>query len=74
MALTYVVDRIEGETAVLVDSANKRPRNVAVADLPKGAKPGTTLVDDCGKWSVDAKGTEARAAAVDEKMANLFKK
>ena len=73
MALEYVIDRLEGDIAVLVDKSNRRPRNVNASELPAGATVGDTVVDECGKWSIDSADSEARADAIKDKMASVFK-
>ena len=68
MSLEYVIDRIEGDAAVLIDKGSKRPRDVKASELPAGSDAGDTVIDECGSWSVDVADSEARADAIRDKM------
>ena len=74
MSLEYVIDRIEGDIAVLIDKGNKRPRNVKASELPASASVGDTVIDECGSWSVGVADSEARADAIKDKMSSVFKR
>lgn len=72
MANRYVVDRFEGDVAVLTPRGGGAPRDIARSELPAGTRPGTTLVDDDGTWQADEVDTVGRAERIHEKMARLF--
>ncbi len=48
----YVVDRIEGKTAVVIGD-DDQSFDVPVANLPKGSKEGTVLRVETAKASID---------------------
>lgn len=69
MARTAVVDRLEGEVAVVeIDGGTV---DVPVAELPAGVAEGTRLVLDCGTWSLAPAPAEPAVDAAAARLARL---
>ena len=56
----YVIDRFEGDYAVLEDPITNEPEDFLKADMPTGARPGQTVVMQNGKWVIDYDDTNKR--------------
>ncbi|MBI4329607.1 MAG: DUF3006 domain-containing protein [Chloroflexi bacterium] len=74
-----VVDRIEGELAVLLVGDEEREVVVALRDLPPGSEPGVWLKvsvegDRLREAEVDRETTRAKRSRVQGKMARLLGK
>ncbi|MCL2199503.1 MAG: DUF3006 domain-containing protein, partial [Defluviitaleaceae bacterium] len=68
----WVIDRIEDETwAVLENSDTHEIISLPIGNLPKDAKPGTTLIRQDGKWYINEADATARAAKIAEKFARI---
>lgn len=70
----YVLDRIEGETAILLADGGDAHELPAVS-LPCGAAEGDVLI--CGReglWVIDRRETARRRAAADERLSRLLNK
>jgi len=62
-----VIDRIEGGWATLENFQTLEATSLSVEELPRGAKPGNTLVNINGQWQIDHEDTEARRQRIREK-------
>lgn len=67
----YIVDRIEGNIAVLEDD-DKETINVLIDILPEGIKEGTILEHIKDKFIIDKKSTNRRKEKFDKMMDDLF--
>ena len=73
MPSQYVVDRFEGDVAVLTPKGGGAARDVPRAQLPPEARPGATLTEAAGgSWRVDEQDSFERAERIRGKMARLF--
>lgn len=70
----WVIDRIEEDRAVLVNSQTMEDMSLPVAQLPEGVKAGVTLIKQNGKWYVNEADTIARAKLVAERFARIKKR
>lgn len=68
----YILDRLEGETAVLEGTGSlwDAPR----AQLPPETAPGDVLTWDGQTWRIDQAQTQARKSRMAEKMRRIFGK
>lgn len=69
----FTVDRVEGAFAVL-ECGDGSMRDVALSELPDGAREGSALVLDGGAWSLDPEGERERRERIRAKMDRLFKR
>lgn len=70
----YVLDRIEGETAILLSDGGDA-HELPAASLPCGAAEGDVLI--CGReglWAIDRGETDRRRAAADGRLSRLLNK
>lgn len=70
----YVLDRIEGETAILLSDGGGA-HELPAASLPCGAAEGDVLI--CGReglWVIDRGETDRRRAAADGRLSRLLNK
>lgn len=70
----YVLDRIEGETAILLSDGGGA-HELPAASLPCGAAEGDVLI--CGReglWVIDRGETDRRRAAADGLLSRLLNK
>ena len=69
----YVVDRFEGDVAVLTPRGGGPARDVPREQLPPEARPGLTLTEGVdGAWLADEQDSAERAERIRGKMARLF--
>lgn len=68
---TYIIDRFEGETAVL-EGVGGAMCDVPRRRLPAGAKQGDVLVETDGVFEVDTAATKRRTESIRKKMRSLF--
>lgn len=68
-----IIDRFEGETAVLVPAGGGKPFNLPKSALPEGAAGGTTVELARGRWVIDGEDTEERRKRISEKARRLFR-
>ena len=68
---TYIIDRFEGDTAVL-EREDGAMRDLPAACLPAGAKQGDVLREQGGVFTVDSAATAARRENIRRKMRGLF--
>lgn len=66
----YMIDRLEGDVAVLEDSGANL-HDVPISELPEGAAKGDCITLENGRWSIDAGETQRRAARIADKMRML---
>ena len=67
----WVIDRIEEGWATLENTSTFEVISLPADRLPKGAKPGDTLVRQNTRWYIDHTDTDARARLVEERFAKL---
>ena len=68
-----IIDRMEGETAVLTPAGGGKPINLPKGALPAEAKGGDTVELVKGKWIVLTGETEERRKRIAEKARRLFR-
>jgi len=66
--MKYIIDRFEGDYAVLENPITNEPEDFLKADMPEGAKPGQTVFMQDGKWEIDHEDTAKRH----ERIKTLF--
>lgn len=70
--MKYIIDRFEGEFAVL------EKEDGGIIDVPKseieGAKEGDVVLFENGFYTIDIEETEKRKALIEEKMKKLFER
>ena len=71
---TYILDRIEGTVAVLLDPADDTILEIPFADLPCGSHEGCVLHLCGGLWSLDPEAEENRRRAMQNRLEMLLKK
>lgn len=69
----YVIDRFEGNIAVLVSKLDSSVKNVERGTLPERAVAGWTVYENGGAWFVDPGDTLSRMERVRQKMAEVFR-
>lgn len=57
--MTYIVDRIEEDIAVLQDE-QEALHSLPLAALPEGVQPGDVVLSDVGGYHLDSAATAAR--------------
>ena len=62
--MKYVIDRFEGDFAVLENPETKEPEDFPKADMPKGAHSGQTVFIQNGKWEIDYEATAKRHSEI----------
>jgi hypothetical protein len=68
-----IIDRFEGETAVLTLAGGGKPISLHKAVLPPDATGGDTVELVKGRWVVDRGDTEERRKRIAEKSRQLFR-
>lgn len=68
-----VIDRFEGDVAVLELDDGKSFADVDRSTLPEGAREGDALVGEKGAWVVDEDATRENLAANKRLMDELFR-
>lgn len=71
--MQYVVDRFEGNLAVLVSKQDSSVKNVERGLLPEGVEAGWTVFEEGGCWLADLDDTLSRKERIRAKMAEVFK-
>ncbi len=71
--MNYVLDRFEGENAILEDEYGK-DLIISINELPKSAKEGDLIKYINDTYLIDIEGTDARKKRINEKMKKLIKK
>lgn len=69
----YVLDRIEGETAILLSDGGDA-HELPAASLPCGAAEGDVLIWDEGGLSIDREETARRRGAMEDRLSRLLNK
>jgi len=67
----YTIDRIEGEYAVCEDGKGA-VKDIALRELPGGAKPGDVLEYRDGEWTFDEDKKKETAERIKNKMDALW--
>lgn len=70
--MRYIVDRIEGEVAVL-ERDDLVFEDIPLAELPPGVAKHDCLELEEGRWRIDAERTAARKQLIADKMRSLFR-
>ena len=68
----WIVDRFEGDTAVLQRTDTKALRDVPRSELPEGAREGSALRERDGRYELDESETRARAERIRRKLDDLW--
>lgn len=68
-----IIDRFEGETAVLTPKGGGKPMNLPKAALPRDAAPGATVELAHGSWVLDVEDTNARRKRIADKARLIYK-
>jgi hypothetical protein len=68
-----IIDRFEGETAVLTPAGGGKPFNLAKAVLPNDAASGSTVELIKGSWVILGADSDARRKRISEKARQLFR-
>ena len=71
MTITAVIDRFEGDFAVL--ETDEGMKDIHRGHLPGAAEEGDVLIYSCGGWSIDRTATEERRRANSERLKRLLK-
>ena len=69
----YVLDRVEGLTAILISDGGDM-RELPAASLPCGAAERDVLIWGDGGFSIDREENARRRAAADERLSRLLNK
>ena len=70
----FVVDRFEGDYAVLECSATYDTVDLLQDRLPKSVRPGDVLICKNGQWSVDHDATEGLKAEISDLFNRIKRK
>jgi hypothetical protein len=70
--LKAVIDRFEGETAVLTPMGGGRPFNLPKSALPKEAASGVTVELVKNNWTILSDDTQERRKRIVDKARRLF--
>lgn len=68
-----VIDRFEGDIAVLVPVAGGKPIALPKTALPQDAAGGDTVELARGRWTIDRDDTEERRKRITEKARQVFR-
>lgn len=69
----YIIDRIEGNIAVLENSSTKQMLEVNINNLPNNIKEGSVLIQENDKFKLNINEEEIRRKRIEEKF-NKIKK
>lgn len=69
--MRYIVDRIEGDIAVLENVSTKDIIEVSVYELPSSICDGSVLIYEDDKYYIDDKYEEERKKSIQEKFNRL---
>ena len=67
-----IIDRFEGETAVIETDGGMIEINVS--ELPENAREGDVLVLENGRYTVDPEATEQRRKNASDRLRRLFER
>lgn len=70
--MAYVLDRFEGDTAVLQQLEGDAVLMLTRGALPEGAREGDVLVCQGGVWRMDSQRTDARRRSLQQRFFGLF--
>lgn len=68
-----IIDRFEGETAVLVPVGGGKPINLPKGVLQQDIATGDTVELIKGRWMIDRDDTEQRRKRISEKSRQIFR-
>ncbi len=68
----WVIDRIEGNIAICEERNTGKKKEIAKEQLPEGAKEGSVLKQENGKYVLDRKAQQEIEERIEEKMNNLW--
>ena len=72
MESKFVIDRFEEGYAVCENRDTKQMHNIEIKDLPEGAKEGTVLKFENGKYVIDELEEQEISNRIKQKMDNLW--
>ena len=72
MESKFVIDRFEEGFAVCENRDTKQMHNIEIKDLPEGAKEGTVLKFENGKYVIDELEEQEISNRIKQKMDNLW--
>jgi len=70
----WVIDRFEGDYAILENTKTRETEAYLHSTLPKNARPGSVLIRHETGWEIDQKETAARSKRIKDLFALLKKK
>ena len=68
----WVIDRIEGNIAICEERSTGKKKEIAKEQLPEGAKEGSVLKQENGKYVLDRKAQQEIEERIGRKMNNLW--
>ena len=68
----WVIDRIEENVAICEERNTGKKKEIAKEQLPEGAKEGSVLKQENGKYVLDRKAQQEIEERIEEKMNNLW--
>ena len=68
----WVIDRMEGNIAICEERNTGKKKEIAKEQLPEGAKEGSVLKQENGKYVLDRKAQQEIEERIEEKMNNLW--
>ena len=71
--MMWIIDRFEGDLAVIEAAESGESIIYPISDLPEGAREGTVLTKKNGRFVQDLEGQKARVNRITEKMERLKK-
>lgn len=71
---TYILDRIEGEAALLIAQESGRIIEIPAALLPCGCREGSVLHRSDAGWKCDLAAELLRRETIEEKLRKLLEK
>jgi len=71
---TYILDRIEGETALLIDQEHGGVIEIPASALPCGCREGSVLHRSDEGWKCDLAAELLRRKTMEEKLRKLLEK
>ena len=68
----WVIDRIEANVAICEERNTGKKKEIAKEQLPEGAKEGSVLKQENGKYVLDTKAQQEIEERIGQKMDNLW--
>lgn len=69
----YIIDRYIDEWAVLENTETQDDEDFPRAEMPKGSRPGHTVILRDGAWHIDHGDTDARAERIKARFDRIRK-